>query len=280
MILQKTGSGQKLKNNVLFGVKEDRRGVIGEKLQDTGFAFRMEPLADVDLGLFDAVIPLTLADQDVLRRRRAAGETFRSLLPSAAAETLSNDKWALNQALIDAGFAAHIPPMTGRVPQDRADYPLVRKKRRDEWGKSTRIVQGPQDLAGFDPGSEFLQALVPGADEYATHILMRDGVICFDRTVHYIMHGPQLVKGKFADARETIWLKATPQLSLFRQMLAAIGFTDGICCIDYRLVDGMVQLFEINPRFGVSLSRRVDALLPAYLAALAAPQAQPSRAAR
>lgn len=262
--------------HVLFGAKEDRRRVLEPKLQGSPFAFHMAPLETADLGAFDAVIPLTLADQAVLRHRRAAGESFACLLPDATTEALCHDKMALNLALIAAGFGQHIPPMQAAPPTDAARYPLVLKLRRDEWGLHTRILRDPAELTGFNPDTAFLQDLVPGSDELATHLLVRGGEIRFDRTVHYTMEAPLLVKGRHANPCQSRWLPQTPGLALFQQMIRAIGFVDGICCIDYRLVDGVVQLFEINPRFGASLAARADALLPAYLAVLAEGAAVPA----
>ncbi|MDZ7907414.1 MAG: hypothetical protein U5N10_03735 [Gemmobacter sp.] len=253
---------------ILFGVKEDRRAVIEPILRETDFSFHMAPLDKADLGSFDAVIPLTLPDQAILRRRRAAGEVFCSLLPDAATENLCHDKKALNLALIRAGFDRYIPNMLDSLPEDPARYPVVVKKFRDEWGKNTRIIRTGDALPGFDAENEFLQECVPGADEYATHLLVSNGKICFEQTVRYTMGAELLVKGKYAHAKDAKWQNETPDLQLFQQMLDAIGFADGICCIDYRRIDGVVQLFEINPRFGASLARKVDSLLQAYLNAL------------
>jgi len=257
-----------LQYRILFGVKEDRGSVIEPILRETDFGFHMAPLDKADLGSFDAVIPLTLPDQDILRRRRAAGEVFSCLLPDAATESLCHDKKALNLALIRAGFDRYIPKMLDSLPEDPARYPVVVKKFNDEWGKNTRIIQTRDALAGFDAAAEFVQECVAGADEYATHLLVSNGKICFDQTVRYTMPAELLVKGKYANATDAKWYKETPDLQLFQQMLDAIGFVDGICCIDYRRVDGVVQLFEINPRFGASLARKVDSLLKAYLNAL------------
>jgi carbamoylphosphate synthase large subunit len=41
-------------------------------------------------------------------------------------------------------------------------------------------------------------------------------------------------------------------LNLFAAMLRSINF-DGLCCINYKIVDGRPFIFEINPRFGASL---------------------------
>jgi predicted ATP-grasp superfamily ATP-dependent carboligase len=42
-------------------------------------------------------------------------------------------------------------------------------------------------------------------------------------------------------------------IDIFSDLLNAIGF-EGLCCIDYKVKNGIPYIFEINPRFGGSLS--------------------------
>jgi D-alanine-D-alanine ligase-like ATP-grasp enzyme len=61
-------------------------------------------------------------------------------------------------------------------------------------------------------------------------------------------------------------------MDLFAQMLAALGFS-GLCCVNYKLVDGNPMIFEINPRCGFSLCAHfpqvLDALQPRWWRPLA-----------
>ena len=42
-------------------------------------------------------------------------------------------------------------------------------------------------------------------------------------------------------------------LDKFSAILNSIGY-EGLCCFDYKVINGKPQIFEINPRFGGSLS--------------------------
>jgi predicted ATP-grasp superfamily ATP-dependent carboligase len=44
-----------------------------------------------------------------------------------------------------------------------------------------------------------------------------------------------------------------PHLALFSAVLTSIGF-QGLCCVNYKLVDHRPFILEINPRFGGSLT--------------------------
>ena len=56
--------------------------------------------------------------------------------------------------------------------------------------------------------------------------------------------------------------------------MRAIGFDNGICCFDYKLVDGRPVIFELNPRFGASLVYDAPNFLDAYAGALRARRRQ------
>ncbi len=53
-------------------------------------------------------------------------------------------------------------------------------------------------------------------------------------------------------------------LDVFADILQIAGFTDGTCCVDYKVVDGIPKIFEVNPRFGWSLLYDLGNYLRAY----------------
>lgn len=55
-------------------------------------------------------------------------------------------------------------------------------------------------------------------------------------------------------------LVTTPHLSVLERMLAAIGY-EGLCCVDFKVRDGRLQLLEINPRLGGSLAPSFGAFI-------------------
>jgi hypothetical protein len=130
-------------------------------------------------------------------------------------------------------------------------------------------VKGPRDERALDLRDEasFAQALAPGEVEFATHILRAGGQIRYASTFAFKMAGPSLVLGKHQEPLSTRFIPGCAHLPLFSQILALLAY-EGTACFDYKVVDGQPLVFEINPRYGGSLSADVTAYLDAYVGAL------------
>lgn len=221
-----------------------------------GFAHRGDHLrfAEVTpegLRTHDLVVPLTLPDLDGLRELEPLLARNPLPLPCQRCVDLCNDKLACNLALAAAGFADSIPEVS-----DSLSFPYVLKKRVDAWGENTHVVANNEDeskLAGLlhDSGY-FRQDFVPGRNEYAAHIILRNGRIVAALTIEYVYTHDLHKKCREQPAHYKRLRRAT-HLRLFRDMLVAVGY-DGLCCINYKLQDGRVRFLEINPRFGSSLA--------------------------
>lgn len=118
-------------------------------------------------------------------------------------------------------------------------------------------------------GTHFVQDFVPGRVEHASHVLMHHAKPHLWHSREYDMGAVPVVKGAAHAPQVHRWIADNPGRDVLLRMLQAIGFEDGTCCIDYRMVAGRPVLFEINPRFGGSLASRVSPYLDAYLACLA-----------
>ena len=259
---------------VLFGNAPSWAPRISAGMEKAGHVYQMAPFAESDLSQFDALVPLTLGCYRVLDREKSSGRPVRSLWPRAEAVALADDKVRMSRHLEAHGFGAHVPKVWETLPEDDSVYPLIARPSQGNWGRNAFILRSPRDaaVARLD-SSHFLQSYVPGADEYATHILLKAGEIRFTRTVHYRMFDAgcetePYVKGKQRQQRSMSWSRESPFLPLMKRILDSFGYSDGLCCIDYRIVAGHFWLFEVNPRFGSSLRMRIAELIPAYLDAL------------
>jgi len=232
---------------------------------DARYAPSFVDLAQIRPEDFDAVVPLQIMDyRPLLRHPELRGLKF--LHPSPKTVSLCDDKLRLTMFLISQGFARFVPALRSTG----APYPYVRKKRRGWWGMHCHVVNGAGDEREFDPGDNnwFAQALVPGRFEFATHILRAGGQIRYASTFAYEMATPAFVRGAPETPLHTEFIPGCDHLDVFSEMLARLEY-EGTACIDYKVVAGQPVLFEINPRFGGSLSGDVTAYLDAYLAALA-----------
>jgi hypothetical protein len=213
---------------------------------------------------FDAVIPLQIEHYAVLARHpELRGHKF--FHPSAEVVELCHDKLALTKFLIAEGFSSFVP--THR--RSGAPYPYVWKRRHGSWGEHCHVVEGPQDERALDLSDDasFAQTLASGQVEFATHVLRVGGQIRYSSTFAFEMSGPALVMGALHQPLMRRFSRGSDHLALFSDILARLAY-EGTACFDYKVVDGRPLLFEINPRYGGSLSEDVTAYLDAYVGAL------------
>ncbi|QRZ15539.1 hypothetical protein JWJ88_14430 [Paracoccus methylovorus] len=253
--------------SILFGMKADWREALQHGAQAIGMKSQMANLRHADLSGFDAVIPLTLWDRDILDQRRANGEKFNALFPGVEAKESCDDKLRFNWLMARVGFGSYVPTVLSDIDLISPDKPVIIKRRQDEWGKQSRIAfaQVGSPLL-YNPAEEFLQEYIPGTVELSAHLLLRQGRIVFARTAKFDMPDIPHVKGINTGYNKLEWQEGSEHLDLFDDILNAIGFHDGTCCIDFREVDGKPRIFEINPRLGGSLTGNVGDYLLRYLA--------------
>ncbi len=156
----------------------------------------------------------------------------------------------LTRTIAANGFGDYIPQMGGSL-----SYPYILKKRIDDWGKNCFIISDKQQEQTFSDRINhpdyFCQKLIPGTREYATHILVKNKKILHSLNIEYGFSSEFPIKGKeqFLYTR----ICGCPYLDLFSEILNSIGF-EGLCCVNYKVVNSKPQIIEINPRFGGSLS--------------------------
>jgi carbamoylphosphate synthase large subunit len=194
-------------------------------------------------------VPLSIAEMKYLDAYRHLLINNPIPLPQLDVICLCDDKYKLNQMLIENGFAAFIPPMGLNL-----NYPYILKKRIDEWGVNSHIVHNAEqallhaDLIGDK--DYFCQDLILGNEEYTTHILFKNHRITCMINLQFSFAANKPIKGKDA----IISSASVPfrYNKIFSAILDSIGF-EGLCCINYKIVNGKPLIFEINPRFGGSL---------------------------
>ena len=105
-----------------------------------------------------------------------------------------------------------------------------------------------------------LQAFVPGATEYVTHCVCKDGAILWSCTFSWALGAVAFGIPVFGD---TISVTASCRtLCDITSLLAPLRYS-GPCCANYKLLPtGEIAIFEINPRLGGSLMnpRNIDCL--------------------
>ena len=209
------------------------------------------PISEDSFRQFDIVVPLSLS---ALKEARRHSSRWRNALrlPSAESVSLCDDKLEFNKALIKAGFGQYIPKVMqgpGLTP------PYILKKRIGVWGKDCFIIRDHDDekaqLCRINDPQYFCQELVPGCEEFATHILFVDGEIVKALNIRYGFASDTPIKGQ--DTPDLNVVHRSEYLDLFARVLRTVEF-EGLCCVNYKVVRGEPFLLEINPRFGGSLA--------------------------
>lgn len=72
------------------------------------------------------------------------------------------------------------------------------------------------------------------------------------------------VKGKWCVHRAMKAVDDETFLDVFADILQIAGFTDGTCCVDCKVVDGIPKILQVNPRFGWFLLYDLGNHLRAY----------------
>ena len=222
------------------------------------------PLAEAAPEHYELYLPLTLADYAALRG--SAGMKFmkKAIMPTAAAVEICDDKLAFVETLQGTRLHPFIPKRLHACPST----PFVLKKRRGNFGRGTVVVEDAVGRERADErlasGDYFAQDLVIGDVEYATHILISRGEIVYHFTTVFRMNNMQAIKGIDQNGKYIGTFDADKYLFIFRDALNLVGFKNGICCFDYKISDGIPRIFEINPRFGGSLTMDMSAFLRAY----------------
>lgn len=235
--------------NILFSRKDDWAQYIGKGFPKT-CRLDFKAFDPADFKSYDLLVPLTIQDlKACIDNRSVIGEQGLPI-PSAESLAICDDKMSFNRFMTDHGFGACIPNT-----QRPLNFPYILKKSVDEYGQHTFIIENEMDEQRHafdlnDPGF-YSQELINGRHEYATHIVFKGGRITSNLNIRYTFPEDSYIKGKQKYICKQVC--RSKHLELFAEILGKLGF-EGICCFNYKEQDGKPMIFEINPRFGGSLT--------------------------
>lgn len=201
---------------------------------------------------YDLIVPTTLDDARYFNRNFSRLNYLKAIVPSDEAIDACNRKDEFVRRLAARGFSGYLPAWG-----DAVDYPYLLKKNIGEWGVDIHIIRDAEAEAGYrrelESGDYLKQQYIDGRTEYTTHLLMAAGSNVFMRSVEFGFVQPVHVKGKcFPHASQAI-VDHRRHAALFEDVMNSLGF-QGFCCFNYKLVDGVPRIFEVNPRYGASMT--------------------------
>lgn len=249
---------------ILFAFKDDWVGPVRERLDVARYEAHFQDFQDPALSFdgFDAVVPLRLSDYAPVRTR--PGANF--LIPGKRTVQVMHDKLRFNEFLAAKGFGDLVPA----VYDGAVEYPFIYKKRHDQAGIHSKVIETGAERAAFESGIDaseyYKQRYVGGRNEYTTHVLVKGGRIVFDATVAFTFECDHFVRGVNFEAK-SIDKIATPFPGVFAWIVQALAY-DGTCCFNYKIEADKPLIFEVNPRIGGSLRLDLNEFMDAYLKAL------------
>lgn len=126
------------------------------------------------------------------------------------------------------------------------------------WGIA--VARSPEELARLRRAGNWrdkecvLQAFIPGAVEYVTHCVCLDGRILWSCSFACEKERPDQIRAGMDHQKIEPTAIAPRMLDRIARVLAPLGFS-APCSVDYTLSgDGDILIFEINPRFGGTLT--------------------------
>ena len=174
---------------VLFGWKPEWKAGCEGSARRAGCAPEMQRLDEAAYSAFDAIVPLTLEDQAILEERDVPEGALPSLIVPSAQRRICDDKLGFARLMCEAGLGDHVPRLLDPDKVKDEAFPAVVKARHGEYGRGAFMVQNLAELEAhrsqLASGAAFLQEVVPGSEEYAVHILLREGMMLFAAAIHY-----------------------------------------------------------------------------------------------
>lgn len=236
--------------HILFSEKEIWNDIISNSFKNTNVRVHFEEFSKSDFSKYDLVVPLVVKDLLICIERKNELSNQIIPIPSLESFNICNNKLEFNNILKANGLSDLIPKTGNDIK-----YPYMLKKETGEYGATTFIINNADDEVKhsemLNDGLHFKQELIQGNKEYASHIVFKNGKIESHFRKCYTYDREQYVQGKMIYVSKAI---CEPKFDAeFTKVLKAINY-EGLCCIDYKVKNNQPKIFEINPRFGGSLT--------------------------
>ena len=235
---------------ILFSRRDDWEAGMRSALKGHDPHFLEFDAADPDS--FDLIVPTRLQDARYFNRNFSHLNGVKALVPSDEAIDACDHKREFVRRLATRGFSRYLP-----ASGDDLGYPYLLKRSVSEWGVDIHIIDGAEAEAAhrreLESGDYLKQQYIDGRTEYTTHLLMAAGRNVFMRSVEFGFTEPLHVKGKSFQHASQALVDHRRHSALFEDVMNSFDF-QGFCCFNYKLVDGVPKIFEVNPRYGASMT--------------------------
>ena len=216
--------------------------IDSSRFQIMGTDLNAETIESPDV---DVILPFNFDEYELIGASAYAQK--KSTIPSADLVKLADDKLAFNKWLASTEHSLCLPtPLDG---VRTLTFPLIWKKRTDECGVNSHIFKTVLDFESADVDLQndeyLLQAYIPGDEEFVSHTISFGGVIVYCETNRQIFASAFFVKGKEGPLIiDNLGPIMPPEIG---SILRLMSYT-GCACFNYKMLDGVPKIFEMNPR--------------------------------
>lgn len=172
------------------------------------------------------------------------------LCPDYKIIEILNNKIMFHKFMVKNNFQNMIPIMykiNNKILRS-VEYPCILKLAETFGGYGSYICNDKYELKKkeYKYKNYFVQEFISGNTEYSAHLFIFKGIIkhgvCYSivhTTKIYIQRGKMI---KYKKIKRFDW-------SVFSKIFTVLNYT-GFVCIDFKIVDNEIKIFEINPRLG------------------------------
>jgi hypothetical protein len=234
---------------VLFSANQGIEKTIRRGFRFQRYEISFDAFTPENIKKYNVLIPLNIDDVRAISKYPDLTKDKLIPVPDLSVVNICDDKYLFNKTLTEKGFEAVIPKIGTDLP-----LPFFLKKKVSSAGNDCRLISNAEQKKELkdliDSPDYFCQEVIAEKTEYATHILFKDHKIATTLSIKYTFFNRVSVNGK--DDFACTEICDCDHLDTFSAILEAIGY-QGLCCFDYKVIDGKPYIFEINPRFGGSL---------------------------
>ena len=259
-----------VKKHIRFGEYYHWGPRILEFLDTSRFMYEFGPPDENRLVGIDVFVPLCVSDIRALYAASGA-LSAKALFPTRDLLELADNKIHFYQYLNAHGFGSNVP----QIIETPTHYPIVAKADFGFNGEGVWILQDDNQLAALlnTPRREriVLSEYIPGSREYAFHFLAKHGKILWSGVVehdHSTADDTPYVRGQNGADGTSKTSGEFSELRVLYEIIEKLGFT-GTGCFDFKVLDGTLKIFELNPRPGYSIAFWINQYLNALVAHLA-----------
>lgn len=201
-----------------------------------------------DIKNIDFILPLSQKDYNIICKKNI---TAKILYPNITVINLLYNKIYFAEFMLEH-YPNNIPKvyyLKNKI-YNEPEFPLILKPRFSVSGIGMKILHNMVELNRIKNKS-IIQKYITDEYEYGAFMLCIDGEIINCKIIREKFSG-NFIKNKHFTNYENI---ENFDIEIFRKIIKQLNYSGG-CNIDFKYVDSVIYIFEINPRFGGSAFSR------------------------